>query len=70
MPNTWNTEEQGYTTCKHCGTVYILTVTRLPAKDHDSFNCEFCGNQIGKWNDTFSRKYSLKNNNSNQQKTG
>lgn len=57
---TWNTSNAGEEKCKKCGTIYNVTVTRLPVRDSDSFKCEKCGELINQWNSTHSYNYELK----------
>ena len=59
MTSTWKTEERGESTCSGCGAVYTRTVTRLPAKDQDSFCCSECGHEMDTWNSTYVPTYTL-----------
>lgn len=59
MTSTWKSEEQSDSTCKKCGAVYKRTVTRLPARDQDSFSCTECGEELDKWNSTYVPSYTL-----------
>ena len=49
---TWTTENAPDETCPKCGSVYSVTVSQLPTKDQDFFNCEVCGFEMRRWNDT------------------
>lgn len=59
MTGTWKTTEQSDSTCKKCGAVYKSTVTRLPAREQDSFSCTECGVEMDKWNGTHVPTYIL-----------
>jgi hypothetical protein len=49
---TWSNQDAGKETCSQCGSVYAVTIYRLPARDKDDFNCEVCGYEMRSWNDT------------------
>jgi len=36
--------------CPKCGSVYELTKHKSPARDHDSIECQICGETIKSWN--------------------
>jgi len=57
MVKTWSSENAGETPCPKCGTRYRVTVTRLPARDHDHFDCNVCGYRMDSWNDTHVPSY-------------
>ena len=60
MVKTWLSGTSYDEVCKKCGSVYEVTIQRLPAKDSDSFRCLTCGTTIRSWNDTFSYRFELK----------
>jgi uncharacterized protein (DUF983 family) len=59
MTSTWDTKDQGESSCKKCGAVYNRTITRLPTRDHDAFYCTECGEEMDKWNSTDMPSYTL-----------
>lgn len=61
---TWSTHNSAEVICEGCGAVYAVTVTKLPCRDSDSFNCEVCGHEINKWNSTSVPSYELVKKNS------
>jgi hypothetical protein len=61
MVQTWEFQKGPDEICDNCGAVYSVTITRLPVRDSDSFNCEICGQLVKKWNSTTSYNYELKN---------
>jgi hypothetical protein len=52
MAATWSSESAGKRSCSKCNSVYEVTLQRLPARDSDYFNCEVCGHEMDRWNDT------------------
>jgi hypothetical protein len=56
---TWTTQNAGEVICEGCGAVYAVSITRLPCRDSDYFNCELCGHEINRWNDTKVPSYTL-----------
>jgi hypothetical protein len=60
MIQTWLSSEAEDFTCKSCGSVYAVSIHRLPAKDADSENCEVCGSVLQKWNSTRVPSFKLK----------
>lgn len=57
MVQTWRTEEAKNEKCSNCGTEYRVTVSRLPARESESFNCLRCGSEIKKWSGTESYSF-------------
>jgi transposase-like protein len=37
-------------TCPECGAVYERTEEKVPFRDHDTFECRFCGRTLEEWN--------------------
>lgn len=60
MPQTWRSEPSEDETCPHCGAVYSVVATRLPARDSDKFICTRCRGLVRAWNDTLSWSFTLK----------
>ncbi len=52
MVSTWKTEDQGLVSCEKCGSRYQRTVTRVPMRDSDYFDCDVCGHRMDAWNST------------------
>lgn len=52
MVQTWSTEDADNEKCSSCGAEYRVTVSRLPARESDSFNCLRCGSEMKKWSGT------------------
>jgi hypothetical protein len=67
MPKTWSSEGADDAACPHCGVVYSVVVTRLPAKDKDFFTCVAFGMRMAEWNDTHSPSFTLKDSDGTQQ---
>jgi hypothetical protein len=61
MVQTWKSQKIQDESCSKCGATYSVTITRLPARDSDSFSCEVCGQLINRWNSTTSYGYELIN---------
>lgn len=60
MIQAWSSEKGGDATCEKCGSIYSVTITRLPFKDIDSFNCEVCNHLMREWKNTRVPEYTLK----------
>ena len=60
MVQIWKSQSGPDEKCDSCGAIYKVTITRLPARDSDDFNCEKCGKLIKNWNSTTSYDYELK----------
>jgi predicted RNA-binding Zn-ribbon protein involved in translation (DUF1610 family) len=60
MVKTWSSEQGADETCPKCGSVYRVTVSRLPSRDSDRFVCEVCGEVVKSWRGTHSYEYELK----------
>lgn len=64
MPKTWANEDACDATCSHCGAVYLVVVTRFPARDKDFFACVVCGEKMAEWNGTHCPSFTLKDSDS------
>lgn len=60
MVATWGSEPGPDETCEKCKSVYAVTITRQPSKDHEKFKCAVCGHLIREWNSTHSYDFELK----------
>lgn len=60
MIQTWSSGDGADATCEKCGSVYLVKIYRLPARDSDSFTCEVCGDLMRKWDDTHVPSFTLK----------
>jgi predicted nucleic acid-binding Zn ribbon protein len=60
MVQTWKSKKGPDETCPKCGAIYSVTITRLPVRDSDYFDCEKCGHRMKEWNGTTSYNYELK----------
>lgn len=60
MVQTWKSQKGPDEKCSKCGAVYSVTITRLPARDSDYFDCVKCGSRMNQWNSTTSYDYELK----------
>ncbi len=56
---TWSSERAGKESCPECGSVYEVTIHYFPMRDSDYFNCEVCGYEMRRWNDTESPSFKL-----------
>ncbi len=56
---TWETSDLGTEECGNCGSVYEVSVTKLPLRDEDSAHCVVCGNELRSWRGTSSYTYTL-----------
>lgn len=56
---TWSNTNAGKETCPKCGSVYKVTIFKAPCRDSDYFNCEVCGFEMNRWNDTDIPSYTL-----------
>lgn len=59
MVQTWKTSPSERTACDRCGSIYAKTVTRLPVRDSDYFDCRVCGERMDSWNGTHVPAYAL-----------
>jgi hypothetical protein len=60
MIQTWSSGKGNDVTCKKCGSIYEVSIYRMPNKDKDSFECEVCGSLVREWNDTCVPSFQLK----------
>lgn len=59
MGTTWSSESAGKESCPKCSSVYKVTIQYFPMRDSDYFNCEVCGYEMQRWNDTASPSFKL-----------
>ena len=57
---TWDTDDGPDEACPACGAVYAVSVTHLPTKDRDRYDCSQCGHQMRNANSTSMNAYTLK----------
>lgn len=60
MPKTWDTGPGEDHKCRHCGSIYSVTIWRGPARELVTEKCEVCGNEMFRENTTASPTFKLK----------